>query len=112
MDEPTNPASQTDHLPTRGEHLVRHGGPVARLGDATVVFVSYATWFLQESPHLIPYNPFQLVAAYGSVIADRLATEPITIRTGAAIIAQGVHRIVFAGTRRGLAVIGVSAALA
>jgi hypothetical protein len=87
IDEPTNPASQTGHLPIEANDLVRHGGAVARLGDATAVFVSHTTRFLQESPHLIPHHLFQLIAAYGSVIADRLATEPVTVRTSAAIIA-------------------------
>ena len=96
VDEPTNPASQTGHLPIEANDLVRHGGAVARLVNATAIFVSHSMRFFQESPHLIPYHLFQLVAAYGAVIAHRLATEPVTVRTGATIVAQGVHRIVFA----------------
>ena len=96
VNEPTNPAAQTGHLPIEANDLVRHAGAVARLGNAAAVFVSHTTWFFQERPHLIPHHLFQLVAAYGSVIAHRLAAEPVTVRPGAAIIAQGVHRIVFA----------------
>ena len=76
--------------------IVRHGSAVARLGNATAIFVSHAVRFFQESSHLIPYHLFQLIAAHGSVVAHRLAIEPVTVRTGAAIIAQRVHRIVCA----------------
>jgi hypothetical protein len=66
------------------------------LGNAAAIFFGHPTRFFQESPHLIPYRLFQLITAYGAIIAYRLATEPITVRTGATIVAQGIHRIVFA----------------
>src|SRR5262245_3490998 len=67
-----------------------------RLGNAAAIFASLPILFFQESRHLIPYRLFQLIAAYGVVMAYRLATEPITVRTGAMIVAHGVHRIVLA----------------
>ena len=96
IDEPTNSTSQTGYLPIEANDLFWHGGAVARLGHAAAIFASHPTRFFQESPHLIPYRLFQLIAAYGAIMAHRLATEPITVRTGATIVAQGVHRIVFA----------------
>jgi hypothetical protein len=73
-----------------------HGRAVTRLVNATEIFVGHAVRFFQESLHLIPYHLLQLIAAHGAVVAHRLATEPVTVRTGAAIIAQRVHRIVWA----------------
>ena len=96
VDEPTNPAPQTRHLPIEANDLVRHGRAVTGLVNATAIFVGHAVRFFQESLHLIPYHLFQLIAAHGAVVAHRLATEPVTVRTGAAIIAQRVHRIVWA----------------
>src|SRR6478735_541734 len=37
-----------------------------------------------RSLHLIPYHLLQPIAAHGAVVAHRLATEPVTVRTGAA----------------------------
>jgi len=63
IDEPTNPTSQTGYLPIEASDLFRHGGAVARLGNAAAIFASHSMRLFQESPHLIPYRLFQLVAA-------------------------------------------------
>ena len=88
VDEPTNAASQTGHLPIEANDLVRQRGAIARFGYTAAIFISHPMRFFQERAHLAPNHLLQLVAAYGSIIAYRLAvTEPVTVCAGATIVA-------------------------
>jgi hypothetical protein len=96
IDEPSNATLQTGHLALKANDLVRCGGAIARLGNASTVFVSHPMRVFQECSYLSPYDLLQLVAADGPIVAHCFAAESVAIGTDAAIIVQGIHRIVFA----------------
>jgi len=80
-----------------------------RLADASAIFVSYPvrlpksdlTWPQTTCSNWSPRT--------GSIVHTALAVEAVAVRARAAIIAQSVRRVVFARSRRRLAIVGVAA---
>ena len=111
VDQPTDAAPHRRYLLIETDDLVWHRGSIMRQADASPIFVSHAVRLLQERSHLAPNDLLQLVAAHGPIAAYRFAIETVAVRARTAIIAQGIYRIICAGSRRLLPVVGIAATL-
>ena len=86
VDEAIDAAPQCSHLTIKPHNLLRQAGCAGCLPEAPPILVCHTARIFQQGSDLIPYHPFEPVAAHSGIAALGRAREPIGIRTAAAIV--------------------------
>src|SRR4030095_6182144 len=110
VDRSAGPAPERRDLPLDAGHVLRCSCRLPSHTQSPPVLRGHAFGRLEHGPHPLPHGCLAALRVYPLIVADGLAAEPVTVCPGTAVMAVLAGRAVHLGARRGLAVVGISAA--